>query len=97
MQILIDRAPYLSEKQQHDLRRDALQIYECYYPLQRTKDVAFEIGRLFMGLKHYKDAIAFFQDSQKFCGEHHISWYASARVLPLGSDTSRRWCKCAVG
>ncbi len=73
-QVLIDRAPYLPEKQQHDLYRDALQVYECYYPLQRTKDVAFEVGRLFMGLKHYRDAIAFFQDSQKFCGEHHISW-----------------------
>lgn len=60
-QALIDRAPYMSEKQQADLRRDILMVYECYYPLQRTRDVAFEVGRLFMGLKAYNEAVNFFQ------------------------------------
>jgi tetratricopeptide (TPR) repeat protein len=33
-------------------------------------------------LKLYKEAVAYFQDSHRFCGEHHISWYCvCVRVL----------------
>lgn len=74
-QVLIDKAPFMTEKQQHDLRRDMLAVYECYYPLQRSKDIAFEIGRLFMGLKRYAEAVKYFVASQTYCGEHHVSWY----------------------
>ena len=52
-QVLIDKAPFASEKQQHDIKRDILEVFRCYYPLQKSKDIAFEIGRLMMGLKEY--------------------------------------------
>lgn len=74
-QILIDKAPFASEKQQNDIKRDVLEVYRGYYPLSKGKDIAFEMGRLMMGLKEYGRAISFFTDSQSFCGEHHVSWY----------------------
>lgn len=74
-QVLYDKAPYASEKQQGDIRRDVGLMYANYYPLQKTKDIAFEVGRLFMTLKLYDEAVHYFEDSQLYCGEHHVSWY----------------------
>ncbi|CAM9373962.1 unnamed protein product, partial [Phaeothamnion confervicola] len=74
-QVFIDKGPYATEKLQEDIRRDMLLVYDCYYPLQPSKDVAFELGRIFMGLKDFEAASAFFRDSQRFCGVHHVSWY----------------------
>mmetsp|Transcript_27315 Transcript_27315/g.48293 ORF Transcript_27315/g.48293 Transcript_27315/m.48293 type:complete len:577 (+) Transcript_27315:113-1843(+) len=76
-QFLIDKVghPYASEKIQQDVRRDIRQIYDCYYPLSKSKDVAFEIGRLFMSMKDYKAAMQYFIDSLRDCGEHHVTHY----------------------
>lgn len=49
-------------------------MYDNYFPLQKNKDVAFEIGRLYMTLKRYDEAIDYFSDSHAFCDEHHVSW-----------------------
>eukprot|EP00944_MAST-04C_sp_MAST-4C-sp1_P012855 g12855.t1 len=73
--VLIDKTPYASEKEQLDIYRDAYEVWNCYYPLQKEKDVAFEIGRLMMGLRRYDEGIEFFRKSNKFCGEHHVTWY----------------------
>mmetsp|Transcript_3042 Transcript_3042/g.4527 ORF Transcript_3042/g.4527 Transcript_3042/m.4527 type:complete len:565 (+) Transcript_3042:19-1713(+) len=76
-QFLIDKVghPYASEKIQQDVRRDIKEIYDCYYPLSKSKDVAFEIGRLFMSMKDYKSAMQYFIDSLRDCGQHHVTHY----------------------
>eukprot|EP00954_Amorphochlora_amoebiformis_P005749 453861-Amorphochlora_amoeboformis.AAC.1 len=76
-QFLIDKVghPYASEKIQQDVRKDIKEIYDCYYPLSKSKDVAFEIGRLFMSMKDYKSAMKYFIDSLRDCGEHHVTHY----------------------
>eukprot|EP00466_Bigelowiella_natans_P008183 jgi/Bigna1/134792/aug1.26_g9500 len=76
-QFLIDKLghPYTSEKIQQDIRRDIVEIYSLYYPLSKSKDVAFEIGRLFMSMKDYKAAQRYFIDSIRDCGEHHVTHY----------------------
>ena len=51
------------------------QVVEQYYPLQSSKDVCFEIGRLLMGLKEYVLAVDFFKRSHEACGEHHVTWH----------------------
>lgn len=80
-QVFIDKAPYASEKQQHDVALDMESVFMNYYPLQQSKDVPFEVGRVFMGLKRYARAVAFFDLSQRYCGEHHVSWCAAR--IPL--------------
>jgi len=73
---VVDKCPYASNRMQHDIRVDAQRIGENYYPLANKKaDVAFELGRVMMGIKEFALAINFFQDSQKNFGEHHINWY----------------------
>eukprot|EP00752_Nemacystus_decipiens_P007851 g7013.t1 len=74
-QVFIDKGPYAGEKLQNDIRRDVKLVHELYFPLQPSKDVAFEIGRIFMGLKDFSSAAELFRDSQRYCGVHHVSWY----------------------
>lgn len=74
-QVFIDKGPQASEKLQNGIRHDMEQVYKCYYPLQPSKDVAFEIGRIFMGLKDFAVAADHFKASQRHCGVHHVSWY----------------------
>ncbi|KAK8789859.1 hypothetical protein WA158_006639 [Blastocystis sp. Blastoise] len=74
-QLLIDRVPYASEKIQNDIKIDLIYICNLYYPLQTTKDVHFDLGRLYMGLKCYSEGLNMFQQSVNTCGEHHVTWY----------------------
>ena len=70
---LIDGAPGASERLQHDMYRDVCRVYERYYPLRPSHDVAFECGRVCMGLRRYPEAIALFLASMRQCGEHHVT------------------------
>eukprot|EP00953_Heterococcus_sp_UTEX-ZZ885_P033093 17241-Heterococcus_DN1.PRE.3 len=74
-QVFIDKGPHATEKQQDDVRHDVAKVYECYFPLQPSKDVAFEIGRILMGLKDFAQAAELFKASHQYCGVHHVSWY----------------------
>mmetsp|Transcript_20260 Transcript_20260/g.29935 ORF Transcript_20260/g.29935 Transcript_20260/m.29935 type:complete len:617 (+) Transcript_20260:89-1939(+) len=74
-QVFIDKVPHASDKLQSDIRKDMRKVYACYYPLHPSKDVSFEIGRIFMGLKDFDVAVDFFKLSQTHCGVHHVSWY----------------------
>jgi tetratricopeptide (TPR) repeat protein len=74
-QTLIDKSPTAPSKLQADIYRDVRRIYERYFPLQPAKDIAFELGRICMGLKRYSEAVQLFIASQRQCGEHHITSY----------------------
>jgi tetratricopeptide (TPR) repeat protein len=74
-QVLIDKAPACGERQAADLWADALQVAERYFPLQASKDVAFELGRVAMGVKRHADAIRLFNASALACGDHHVTRY----------------------
>ena len=74
-QLLIDRVLYASEKIQTDIKEDLVHIFDLYYPLQLTKDVHFDLGRLYMGLKCYSEGLNMFQHSIDTCDEHHVTWY----------------------
>lgn len=58
-----------------DVRADVERLYAGYYPLQRSKDVCFECGRLLMSMRDYPTAVEFFAKSNELCGAHHITWH----------------------
>lgn len=76
-QVLLDKATYdtLSENVTADMLRDISGVSNSYYALLRRKDVCFEVGRLLMSMKHYAEACKFFESSNMFCGEHHVTWH----------------------
>jgi tetratricopeptide (TPR) repeat protein len=73
--IFIEHVPTSNERVQVDVYRDVRRIYSRYFPLQQAKDVAFDLGRVCMGMRKYKEAAALFLASQRQCGEHHVSIY----------------------
>ena len=58
---------------QQDLRLDIDGVLDAYYPLQRNKDICFEVARLLMGIKDYEHAVELFAKSNEFCGVHHVT------------------------
>jgi Tetratricopeptide repeat len=58
-----------------DVRSDVDRLFAGYYPLQKSKDICFECGRLLMGVRDYQSAIDFFARSNELCGEHHVTWH----------------------
>ena len=81
---IIDRSPAVSDRLAADMARDVAAVASRYYPLQTSKDVSFELGRVSMGLKRYADALKLFSASQRQCGEHHgesVSQYACSTFL----------------
>lgn len=54
-------------------RRDVKLVHELYFPLQPSKDVPFEIGRIFMGLKDFDSAAELFR-------------FVGTVLIPLGLD-----------
>jgi hypothetical protein len=70
---IIDGAPGASERTQHDIYGDLCKVYARYYPLRPAHDVAFECGRVCMGLRRYPEAIALFLASMRQSGEHHVT------------------------
>jgi len=76
-QVLIDKTmyPYAADNVQRDIREDIAGVEETYYPLQSSKDVCFEIGRLLMGLKDYRGAVGYFERSNELCGQHHVTYH----------------------
>ena len=74
-QYFINQSPTATRKQQNDLLLDAEKVWSHVYALDAKKDIAFELGRVMMGIKEYPMAMAFFQRSNETCGEHHITYY----------------------
>ena len=72
---MIEGSQHAQEKQQLDMAADLWHIMAHHYPLTPHKDVAFEIGRVLMGLRRYDEAVHCFLESQRLWGEHHVSWY----------------------
>jgi tetratricopeptide (TPR) repeat protein len=67
--------PYATEHVQFDIQRDARKVVQMHYPLQKTKDVHFELGRLLMALKNYDEARLEFQNSNDTYGHHYVTWH----------------------
>lgn len=73
--VIIERAPSATDRLQSDIYRDVCKVYERFFPLTSDRDVAFDCGRVCMGLRRYAEAIALFLASLRQTGEHHVTVY----------------------
>lgn len=94
-QTLIERAPNCDDRLGLDLYSDVQQIYRRYYPLSPSRDMAFELGRVCMGLRRHREAAALFWASVRHTGEHHVTLYNIGICLfHLGDDYMRGALLC---
>lgn len=89
-QQLLDRIafPQTTDRQLRDIARDLRLVARQHYSLSSasvvvasgasTKDVAFEIARVFMRMADYSAALEFLAESERDCGRHHVTSYNRA-------------------
>mmetsp|Transcript_15024 Transcript_15024/g.46642 ORF Transcript_15024/g.46642 Transcript_15024/m.46642 type:complete len:162 (+) Transcript_15024:1564-2049(+) len=87
--VILQQVPSCSNKLRNDLCRNLPRVWAHHFALDKEKDVAFEVfgfyislvlffrqvGRLYYGLRMYKDAIHFYQTSIASSGEHHVTFH----------------------
>jgi hypothetical protein len=62
-----------SEHTRKDLRRTIKGVLENNFHLQNSKDICFEMARVYMGLKDYRTSIRLFDSSTENCGAHNVT------------------------
>ncbi|GBG30551.1 UDP-N-acetylglucosamine--peptide N-acetylglucosaminyltransferase [Hondaea fermentalgiana] len=81
---IVGQTPFATPRQAQDLIQDVAAVRaRCFvapYTLagtspQTTKDVAFHLGRVLMGLRRYASALDAFQASKALAGEHAATLY----------------------
>ena len=50
-------------------------VWKNYYLLDKEKDVAFEIGRFYYGIRQYADAVKYYTVSSDTIGQHHVTFH----------------------
>jgi tetratricopeptide (TPR) repeat protein len=72
-EVLLDQTPTCPPKVRKDIKQGIPFVWKNYYALDKEKDVAFEIGRLYYGMHDYENALAFYLHSTKEMGKHHVT------------------------
>ncbi|KAG1688696.1 hypothetical protein DVH05_003133 [Phytophthora capsici] len=71
--VLLDQSPTAAAKLKQDVMYGIPLVWKNYYALDKEKDVAFEIGRLYYGLHEYDSALAYYTLSAQEMGKHHVT------------------------
>lgn len=71
--VLLDHSPACPPKLKKDVRHGIPLVWKNYYALDKEKDIAFEIGRLYYGIHDYDSALAFYTRSTHEMGKHHVT------------------------
>ena len=70
---ILDQIPSCGSKLRADLVRGISNVWKNYYMLDKDKDIAFEIGRFYYGIRDFKNALDFYQTSIDSVGDHHVT------------------------
>lgn len=71
--VLLDHSPACPPKLKKDVLHGIPLVWKNYYALDKEKDIAFEVGRLYYGLHDYDRALAFYTLSMHEMGKHHVT------------------------
>lgn len=93
---ILNQVPNSGQKLKNDLSRGIPRVWTNYYMLDLEKDIAFEIGRFYYGIRDYANALAYYKLSSQTIGEHHVTYhnqglcYYSLGQLPLSIEYFRK-------
>ena len=73
--VILNHAPSCGQKLRNDLCRGIPRVWENYYSMDADKDIAFEIGRFYYGIREYAHALKFYKISSDTIGEHHVTFH----------------------
>jgi len=64
--VILNLAPTCGQKLRNDLIRGIPRVWSNYYMMDLEKDIAFEIGRFYYGIRDYANALFYYQESTRF-------------------------------
>ena len=71
--VILHHAPSCGVKLRNDLVRGIPRVWSNYYVMDLEKDIAFEIGRFYYGIRDYRNALVYYGESTATIGEHHVT------------------------
>jgi hypothetical protein len=73
--VILNHAPSCGQKLRNDLCRGIPRLWSNYYLMDTDKDIAFEIGRFYYGIRDYANALKYYIESSNTIGEHHVTFH----------------------
>ncbi|ETV73365.1 hypothetical protein H257_11873 [Aphanomyces astaci] len=73
--VLLDQSPAAPAKVKVDVMVCLNKTWTHYYQLDKEKDIAFEIGRVYYGMREYDHALQFYTRSLDEMGKHHVTYH----------------------
>lgn len=73
--VILTHAPSCGIKLRNDLCRGIPRVWSNYYLMDMDKDIAFEIGRFYYGIREYERALHFYKESITTVGKHHVTYH----------------------
>lgn len=70
---ILNHAPTCGQKLRNDLCRGIPRVWANYYIMDMDKDIAFEIGRFYYGIREYGLALQYYTISRDTVGDHHVT------------------------
>lgn len=71
--VILQHAPTGGAKLISDMCRGVSRVWENHYALDFERDVAFEVGRFYYGIKDFAKALHFYTISIDTVGPHHVT------------------------
>jgi tetratricopeptide (TPR) repeat protein len=71
--VILSQSPSCGSKLRNDIARGIPRLWSNNFVLDSDKDIAFEIGRFYYGVRDYGRALQFYDESVSTVGEHHIT------------------------
>ena len=72
---ILTHAPTCGQKLRNDLCRGIPRVWGNYYMMDMEKDIAFEIGRFYYGIRDYANALYYYTVSSDTVGLHHVTYH----------------------
>lgn len=72
---ILNHAPSCGIKLRNDLCRGVPRVWANNYMMDMDKDIAFEIGRFYYGIRDYERALFYYKESTATVGEHHVTYH----------------------
>lgn len=72
---ILNQLPTNGSKLKNDLCRGIPRLWEHYYVLDVEKDIAFEIGRVYYGIREFELALKYYMISTATIGKHQVTYH----------------------
>lgn len=72
---ILAQSPTCGPKLRNDISRGIPRVWTNYYMLDSDKDIAFEVGRFYYGIREFEKALFYYKESTATVGEHHVTYH----------------------